>query len=365
MTVALSQSPTYQLPGGKFNITASATVGNFVRVAVTSAPEGSAYDNQIVEANTTELVIGEIPVDIVWSGFEPDIAGAYTLKLYELQVGATDYGGYYQGDPDEWPSETIVGTSTATIYAGQRLELSVGAGSDTATLALHVWDTTVRETTVAEQGVATPALLDPKTSKAVTFTEDATVVSALSDMIDVAASSVAIDPTTQLDSIITEFEDHLVEAGVHAANDTDNTPATSSLIGATSQAQILNSAGTILQLMRQHFDNDSGAGQGAGSASYHSVADRANAPVVSPPSDYAQSTFSIADMRRAYEAHRVNTTYHASADTTNTVAAPATGTLLALYEAIAVVLAAPSPTPPSTDNPGTTVMVHRGGLGKA
>jgi hypothetical protein len=363
MSVSLSQSPTYQIPNQTFNITFSATSGNFVRVAVTVAPEGSAYNTDMVDQDVSELDIGTTATNVVWTGFQPDVAGAYTVKLYELQVGATDYGGYYQGDPDGYPTETIVSTSTATLYAGQRLDVPVGTDADIATLVLHVWDSNVRATTVEQHGVESPSLIDPATSKAETFAADSSVASALDDMVDKAAITIAGDPSSNLDDIITAFTAHLTQAGVHDANDTDNTPS-SSLSGADNPDQIRQSVGEMLRLIRQHFDNDAGDGLGVGGAAspYHAVADRTNGPVAQQAADYAQATFAIADMRRAYEAHRVSTTFHNSADTTNTVSAFVTGSLLALYESVAEVLADPSPPAPATDNPGAVVLVHRGGM---
>lgn len=364
MTVTVSQTPTYQLPNKTFYMTFSATDGNFVRVMVTAAPPSSGYAQRIIDEETSELEIGATATGQVWTGFEPDAPGVYTLKAYELTVGASTYGGYFESDTDGYSTETVEGSTTLTIYVGQRLESTIGTPADNATLVLHVWNSTVRATTVEQHGIDSPDLINPSSARAETFVSDSGVVAALANFEDRAASTVASAAYSVLDNELVEFEDHLLQAGVHAANDTDNTPAVASLRNALTEEQLVTSVAELQRLYRQHCENDAGAGGGAGSASsnYHTIGDRINGPIAPPPSDYASAIFAVADLWRGYEAHRVSTVFHSSADTTNSLTALTTGSLLALCKEVSDVLATPTPTAPSTDNPGATSLVHRGGF---
>lgn len=361
MTISTTQAPEYQLAGGRFGLIFSATVGNFVRAVVTVAPPSSGYAAQLEEQQSTEIDLGGAATGQLWLGFEPDAPGAYTLKLYEITVGASDYGGQFASDYDAYGTETIEGTTTLTVYVGQRLESPIGAGADTATLVLHVWDDTVRATTLEQHDVDSPALIDPASAKAETFVADSAVATALDNMRDAAATDVAASPTTVLNNIVDEFADHLTQGSVHSSNDTDNTPS-DALRGATTPEALAVSVSELQRLMKQHFANDAGDGNGPGGASYHSTADRLNTPIAPAPTDYAASIFALADMWRAYEAHRVSTSFHSTSDTTNSLAALTTGSILALCKAVSDVLSAPAPTPPSTDNEGATTLVHGAGM---
>jgi len=365
MSVTVAQQPTYQLPNKTFFLTFSASVGNHVRVMVTAAPDGSRYASEIEDRDTSELEIGQTSTGQVWTDFEPDVAGVYTLKAYEITVGASAYGGYFASDTEGYASETVLGSTTLTMYVGQRLEVTVGTPADHATLVVHVWNATVRPTTVELHGVDSPALIEPSSARAETFVVDTGVVAALAAMENVAATTVAAAASTVLDKIVTEFEDHLTQATVHNAGDSDNTPATTSLTGAKTEEQLVTATATIQRLIRQHFENDAGDGAGAGGAAYHVIADRVNGPVAPPPNDYASSIMAIADMWRAYEAHRVSTTFHNVADTTNTLTALTTGSLLALCKEVSDVLSTPTPTAPSTDHAGATTLVHGAGFERA
>jgi len=365
VTVTLSQTPTYQLPNQTFYHTFSATLGNAVRVVVTAAPADSGYAKRMVELETTELELGIAFAGHVWTGFEPDVAGVYTLKAYELTIGATTYGGQFLNDSDGYPSTTVEGTTALTVYVGQRLESTVGTDADNATLVLHVWNDTVRATTEEQHGVDSPALENPSSSRAETFVSDSDVATALAAMVDKASATIAPALNTTLDDFITEFEDHLTQAGVHSSNDTDNTPATAALTGSKTVAQLVTACATASRLLVQHMQNDDGSGAGAGSAAYHSTGDRVNGPVITAPGDYASAAFAIADLWRAYEAHRASATFHSAADTTNTLAALTTGSILALCKEVSDVLATPTPTAPSTDNSGATRLVHGGGFKRA
>ena len=365
MTVTVSQQQTYQLPGKEWLLTFSATAGNAVRLAVTEAPTTSAYAQKLLDIGASELEIGNTATGQVWSGFEPDVPGVYTVKAYELSIGASSYGGYFASDTDGYASETVQGSTSLTFYAGQRMELSVGTPEHTATLVLHVWNATVRETTREQHDVDSPSLIDPSSPKAATFISDSGVVAALAAMTDKAATTVAAAASTVLDDFLTEFEDHLTQASVHNANDSDNTPAVSSLKGAKTVEQLVTSVGEAQRLYRQHCQNDAGDGLGSGGAAYHTTADRVNGPIAPAPNDMASALFALADLWRGYEAHRVNTTFHSASDSTNSLTALTTGSLLALCKEISDVLATPTPTAPSTDNAGATTLVHGGGMKRA
>lgn len=365
MTVTVSQQPTYQLPNQQWFLTFSATVGNFVRIMVTGAPESSGYAQKMLDQETSELEIGNAATGQVWLGFEPDVPGVYTLKVYELTVGASGYGGYFSTDTDGYASETVEGSTNLTFYAGQRLESDVGTPADAATLVLHVWNATVRPTTRELHGEDSPALIDPTSPKAETFVADSSVVAALAAMENVAATTVAASASAVYANIYAKFAAHLTQASVHYANDTDNTPA-SGLGEPTNEEQLVTAVATLQRLMRQHFENDPGDGTGAGAGSYHGATDVADGPLAPPPSDYASAIFAMADMWRAYETHRAKgSSVHNAADSTNTLTALTTGSILALCKELSDVLVTPTPTAPSTDHSGATVLVHRAGMTRA
>jgi hypothetical protein len=362
MTVEVTQTPTYQIPGKPFFLNFSASTGNYVRVMVTAAPAASQYTKRMEETQTSELELGDTATGQIWTGFEPDVPGVYTLKAYELTIGASSYGGYFSSDHDGYASETVIGSTSLTMYVGQRLESAIGTDSDNATLVLYVWDYTVRATSVELHGEDSPALINPSSSRAETFASDADVVAELALFEDREAPTVASSASSILDNFLLKFTGHLTEVGVHNANDGDNTPQSGLYTGAKEVTQLVTAIATAQRLFKQHITNDKGDGVGPGGGSYHSVGDWVNGPVAGTPEDVAGALFALGDLWRAYEAHRASTTFHAVADVTNTLSALNSGSLVALAREVSEVLATPTPTAPSTDNQGATTLVHSGGM---
>lgn len=366
MTVSVTLSPAYPVPNREFKVTFAATLGNYVRVVVTSAPTGSAWANHLRDNGLSEAQIlhGETdkPLEL-----EFDRPGSYVCKIREYRKGVTSFGGGYADDPDGYKTETWQSDTTYLFVVGQKLTGEIQIGSDRGTLVLYVWDTTIRPTTFALHGEVTPRI-DASTDRMRTAVSSSTVVAALAALENAVASTACSDLATIVNNIITKVNAHLTLVGVHNSNDTDNAIA-SAFQRAGTQEALQKSIGEVARRVRQHVTNDSGSGPGTAGTPYHDggtgsgQADWANVPLVSAAPNMLQAGIALAAIWHAYESHRTWSfagTGHDLADTTNTLTA--LPTLLGLYKAIVAVLATATPTAPATDNPGATVLVHLGGL---
>jgi hypothetical protein len=172
--------------------------------------------------------------------------------------------------------------------------------------------------------------------------------------------------------MVDEFNDHIASGAFHQNVDADNDldDAFASAITPSSFPSIVSK---LLTSMRQHFTNDNG--QGAGSAGldpattdttlnpYHHVGgpvfDLTNMPLFQSVGGTAESYRALADIWRAYEAHRVSATVHDSADGTNAL----TGLplLLDVHYAFFVQLAALSPTVPDSQSSGAVTLMTQVG----
>lgn len=335
--------------------------GNYVRVWLTDAPSASKYKAELTDQQAPRLKQFEGGVADKWD-FRPDVGGSYLFAIQEITRGTT-YGGGYKAAPGypgsgSYPGEVLVTESTATIRAGQRLEMPVGVGGDTAKLGLYVWDATIRATTVGVHGEVTPALLNPSSDKARAAIAASTVVTALAALSGVAAATALGTLSTVANNIIDKFNAHRVQGGVHAANDTANV-ISGSFKNASSPDALKKTIGEILKKLDRHMRNDDG--NGTGSTSYHTNADQTNTLIAPPPGDIAGCVVALADAWRAYEAHRVQGgSVHSSNDTTNTLTALAA--LPDLHRAFLVQIQPASPTPPSTANSGVVTLVSGAGM---
>lgn len=359
MAVTISTEPTYILPGQEAQITATASVGNWVSVLLTSAPTASKYQKQLDEEDASEKQL--------WAAqsgkkhdFTFDVAGRYVCTLREITKAGVNFGGGYAGDPDGWQTETVVGETSYSFVVGQAMTGEIRVGSESGTLKLYVWDSTIRATTVPSHGEVTPRI-DANTEKMKIAVSSTGVVSALSALDGVAATTAITSLDNSLDSIISNFNGHRTQAGVHSANDTDNAIDTD-YAGASNTGGVIETFTRTVSKLRYHFTNDA-AGTGVGTGAYHSAGDWNNLPAVTGASDTLTAGIGIAALWHAYESHRVNATIHSAADTTNSCAD--LPPLLDVWRNVIAVVTNESPTAPSTDNPGAVVLVHRAGLTKA
>lgn len=360
----LSLSPTHPTPGKPVRVTLTLTESgtNFVRIWITDAPIGSEHRRKLDEGSTTRIEVFAGAASDVWS-FEGDRAGSYVFTAQEYTKGGLGFGGGYAGDrradgraPQQ---ETKVGAeSLFSISLMQRLTMRLGAGENTATLALHVRGTTITATTIEAQGELTPAIVNPSSARARTAAVSTDVVTALNALAETTGSDALGDLKTILNEMIDDFNAHRTQSGVHSANDTNNV-VLAGFKNASTDAALIRSAAELVQKLDRHMRNDN-AGAGTGTAAYHSAADHTNTLVTGPPGSRAQVIAALADVWRAYEAHRVQTGVHSSNDTTNTLAA--LPKLLNLHRRFLEVVAAGTPSATAVDNAGAVTLMAGAGM---
>jgi hypothetical protein len=369
VSVTVTMLPAYPIPGRAFTATFAGSAGNYVRVFVTSAPTGSKWatklrDEALAETQVLACDTGK-PQSMTF-----DRAGSYVCTIREYTRGTAVNGGGYADDPAGYISETLEAETSYTFVVGQRMTGELVIGAERGTLVLYVWGSTIRPTTYALHGEVSPRI-DASTDRMRTAVATAAVVSALTALENVAASSACSDLATVADNIVAKFNAHLTQASVHNSNDTDNGIGTG-YVKAGSEEALKRTVGEIIKRLRQHMTNDSGSGPGSATTRYHDggtatpYPDWANVPIVTSAGKILDAGIALAACWHAYESHRVSSGAsgaHDSTDSTNTLTAlPA---LLGVYKAIVAVLASANPTAPATDNAGATLLVHRAGLVKA
>jgi len=360
MTVSMKTTPEFPPPDRAMKLTLTASLGNHVRLFCTDAPTGSALRSKLDaiqkrlvynsvtlahEPSRRRLVVAAVTSGIPFS-FAPDVGGKFIFLAQEITRGASVAGGGYQDSPGSAPSETIVGETTLELYVGQRMTLPIGAGADTCTLVLWIWNDRVRATTAAVHGEVSPTLTEVSTSRVRAAIEAPAVMTALSALAGETASAALGDLDATFSDIVSNFNAHLVQAGVHATNDVNNDIAA----GAGSQASndTINEA---LASFRRHFRNDANdlvsPLLGDGTSSYHSG--YFSTPIVASPRNQAERVLAVADLWRAFEAHRISAV-HTAPDTVNVLNALAK--IPALAAALLTELASVSPTPAAWQSTG-------------
>ncbi len=361
MTVTVTTEPTYVLPGKTCEVTAACSVGNFVRMVLTSAPEASEYSRRVRAENRSELQL--------WteeSGqkhkFTFDVPGTYVFAAREYTKGGVYYGGGYSGDPLGAATETYVASTTVNVNVGQRMTAPITVGRDTGTLTLYVWGSTIRPTTIPTHGEVSPRI-DGQTERMKTAAASGAVVATLTALDNVACATAAPSLATALNDLIAKWNAHIAKVtgspATHTVADISNAiPASYS--GASTPDALRETVTFIASRMRRHYTNDTGTG--VGTALYHSAADWDNLPQFTGVGDTLSASLALASLWRSYEAHRVDSV-HGSSDATNTLNALAP--LYAVYSTVMGVLASDNPTAPTTDNAGATLLAHRAGLTRA
>lgn len=362
MTVSITTEPAYLIPGKEAQVTATATTGNWVEVILTDAPEASSWKKRLVNEDRAEIQL--------WAAesgekraFTFDVAGRYVCTLREITRGGVTFGGGYSNDPDGYPSETVEGTTNYSFVIGQKLTAPLAIGSESGTISLYVWNQTIRSTTVPSHGEQTPRL-DGDTEKMKIAASSSGVVAALASLAGssgVSASTAVSSFSTIGNDIIAKFNSHITSTSAHSAADSDN--SITSVYGGAGASGLTETLRQMATKVRQHYTNDAGTGYGVGSASYHSAGDWDNLPAVSGASNTLTTGLALASIWQSFESHRIDTSVHVAADTTNTCAD--LPPLLDVYKEVIAVVTADNPTAPNTDNPGAVLMVNRAGLVKA
>lgn len=368
MPLTISSSPTYPVAakGARLSFTPGGA-GNFVRVWCTAAPTGSKLKSRLDAEASARIQIHE--GDIATGGgvpfdFQADLPGKYTVVAQEYTRGASTYGGGYAGDPRGFSTETKVGSEvSASIDFGQRVTIKLGTGPDTATLVFWVWDHTIRATSVALQGELSPNITQPSSPTANTAALSSGVVAAVAALVDgldttVAGTGADLDAT--INNIITKLNAHFANGTAHAAADADNTIPTAFKSPTTKTAN-LKSLSKLVERYTAHILNDPRDGSGQGGAGYHvvstvNVSDGANTLHAPVPNDQASVYAMLGNIYYAYEAHRVSTAVHASADSTNVLSA--IPPLMQLEGLFLRALQSVNPTAAATENPGATLFAN-------
>ena len=151
---------------------------------------------------------------------------------------------------------------------------------------------------------------------------------------------------------------------IHASADTVNAVLDSFQSNVLNPNGLARSANELLLQLSRHMNNDD-AGDGIGTSEFHAVssgmADMENTIIASSANeqDPLSALRLIADLHRAYEAHRIDTSYHDSADTTSGGTLPV---LPALFSSFNAQLQDDTPTAPDTANPGAVRLIHSAGF---
>ncbi len=356
----LTPEPLYPAPNRPLSVrfALAEPAATYVRVWCTDAPAGSKLKADLTKCQQSRLQVYEGDGGAAWTNGTFDKGGTYRFKAQEYTRFASDYGGSYEGDPDAAPSMTKVGSEAdLTLSVGQRMTCPIGFNQDKATLVVWVWDDKIRATTVGVQGELTPAILSPQTPRATSAATTAAVISALADMDGITASSAVGTLSAWLDEIVSEFNDHLTQGSVHATSDTDNA-ISEAFVGTPTPQTLPRIVSEVLSKMRRHFTNDDGSG--VNSDTYHSAADWENLPLFTSGGSLSESYAAIADIYRAYEAHRVSSV-HNNPDTANDLATPEPK-ILVVHREFLRSLAALSPTVPATQSVAAVTLMQQAGF---
>lgn len=326
----LTPSPSYPVPGREVaSVFALEQAGaNFLRVWCTIAPDGSELDKSIKEAasSSARVVVyeGDAGPDHPWRN-KFDKGGTYTFVCQEYAKG-TGFSGGYQDDTRA-NNELIKkgGEVSRTLDIGVRHTNTLGTGSDTAQLIFYVFGATIRGTSIAVQGIATPAVINPSSPKAKTAALTANVATAIAALAGVAVTTALGTVSSVVSDFRSKFNSHIALTGgsVHANADSDNFLDPEPCAPPT-PANLSAFITYATRLLKQHETNDSGTGSGSATAPYHflagaNVGDSLNQPIVRGASGPEDSYAALGALWVAYEGHRVSLAVHGAADNTNTL----------------------------------------------
>ncbi len=333
MTIISDTSPAIVIPGRKTKVffQLQNASSNWTRVWVTDAPPGSEYRKKLEDnrLGRLEIFAGPAGPDDPWTP-TLDVGGTYSFTCQEYIRGSAGSQGYQgapgfgsQADPLEKINPPGAAEQSRALNVAERLTCQVGTGADIATLVVWTLDNAVKQTTLATHGEATPALIDPSTDRMRAIIETTAVRDAVTALIDAGSDTLlAALPELLFANMMIPYNAHVGDTTVHNSDDNDN-DIEQSFNAAFPPGELPTAVNVLLTRMRYHMQNDGqlgGTNIGFGSANYHDTADAQNLPVLPSVAGVADGYAGLADLWRAYEAHRVDTTVHNVADTTNTMA---------------------------------------------
>ncbi len=366
----LSVSPAYPVPGRECSLTFVVSGGaNFAKIWIVKAPQGSKLRTKIDSSVESRLPFqfGAVSTPIQ---FTPDVGGIYTFVVQGYVKGASSYGGSYENDPSGNETETPIGAeSNLTVQVGQRVTQKVGKSPDSATLTLWIFGSTIRGTTLAVHGEASPSLSKPASTKAGIAVESTAVQDALLPLVDADVATALGDLGTIVLNLGTIINGHLANGSVHNAADAVNVIPVG-LTSSVSPNDLPKVMSSIFGSLKRHFQNDDGGKTtgvvpGPDSADYHQLAgilkeDTIDLPIFDSVGDLETAYAGIADVWRSYEAHRQNLGVHLLVDSTNVLSPlPA---VLQLHQLFISVLASIAPVVPPTINSGVVTAVSTAGF---
>jgi len=370
VAITITTDPAYPTPGADVRVTFAASGGgDYVRLFLTDAPIGSTLraDLDATDAGQVEIYSGDVSGAATILG---DVSGGYVFSAQEItKLGTSSYGGGYHSDTAAYRTETVVSTDSATMYVGQRLTGKISLGnSHTATLVLWLWDSTIRLTTVAEHGEASPRFDVPSNAPAPlrAAVGDSAVDTALAALRDITATTALGDMDAACQDYRSLHEAHVSSAALHNDADANNTVdsawATLEDIGGLADWVAVAS-----NAFRGHILNADSSGAVGEATTHQSTTTRqdwGNVPTL--PGVAAGNAFqalaAFAELHAGYESHRVNATLHTTADTNALAALPP---LAAALSALISVHKSSAPTAPPNDNPGTTLLVSSAGMSES
>jgi hypothetical protein len=364
MTVSLASSIAVAVANKPVRLTFTASAGNFVRVWCTAAPAGSKLRGKLDENNASR--IHAFDTDSARSvEYTFDASGAYQFAAAEFIKGAAPYGGGYQNAPNSAPAETSLGETPLTFYVASKLKATLGAGSDVAELVIYVANTVIQSTSLAVQGLATPAVQKPKTDKATTAAENSALLTAIAGLTGSTAAIALGDLGALVTDIIIDFNAHIADASFHDTADDGSNRISSAYRSPSTPDALRQSIAQILKALSAHVRNDSATmPTGTGSSGWHQISgtevvDWASLPLFASTGTISEHVRGLADAQRCFESHRISSA-HLAPDTVH--ALNPVPTLLTVHALFLAQLAAISPPAPVTDNSAKTLLVHGAGF---
>ncbi len=364
MAVTLASSIAVAIASKPVRLTFTASAGNFVRLWCIAAPAGSKLRAKLDENKASRTHVLDTDSGAAFE-YTFDASGAYQFAAAEFTKGAAPYGGGYQGAPDAAPAETSLGETPISFYVASKLKATLGVGADTADLVLYVANTTIQSTSLAIQGLATPAVQKPKTDKATTAAENSALLTAIAGLVASSAADALGDAGAVVTDFIIDFNAHISDAAFHDTTDDGANRISSEYRNPTTPAALKQALAQCLKALSAHIRNDSAATPiGTGTSQWHQIGgagivDWSSLPLFESTSTISEHMRGLADMHRSFESHRASAAHLAPDITHGLSALPA---LLAVHSIFLAQLAAISPAAPVTDNSAKTLLVHGAGF---
>lgn len=339
---------------------------NFVRLWCVGGPDGSSLSNALLKSGSTaprvEVYAGAGGAAAPWH-ITFDKGGVYSFKAQEYTKG-TGFSGGYQGDPRGAQTETPLSTEySPQVAIGQRFTQTLGVAPDTATLVFWSFGDVILPTTLGIYGEVSPAIINPRTPAAKSAAQTAATAAAISALVPASPLTVGSamgSISGMVSDFVLRFNAHIASAVFHANADTDNALKTD-LVSAPTPQSLITFATIALRALRQHETNDKGSGVGSATAAYHSPSgarsDMLNQPVLKGVGGVESAYAALADLWRAYEAHRVSAV-HTAVDNTNALSA--ISKIPDVHRNFLAALANPTPTAAPGDLAGAALLKNWG-----